>query len=139
MNHRNTNKWMTVLDSDHPFPFRNTEDVEFIDTNSNDVGEGLHSLHKYEKINLKTFDYTEHNEIENGIDPENHFYNINNDCECYTEDKFNYNMKLEGVLSLIHFNSRSLYTNLVKIKDYLRQFVKRFNVIAISETWLCDD
>lgn len=42
---------------------------------------------KYETLNFKTFDYTEHKlyEIEKDIDPENHFYNnINNSCEYYT-------------------------------------------------------
>lgn len=42
---------------------------------------------------------------------------------------------MEGALSIIHFNSRSLYRNFSKIKDYLSNF-DRFNVIAVSETWL---
>lgn len=40
---------------------------------------------------------------------------------------------------MIHFNSRSLYSNFSKIKDYLQQFQQRFSVIAISETWLSDN
>ncbi len=76
-------------------------------------------------------------EIENDIDPDNHLFNdVNtNCCEYYTEDKFNRNVIMEGALSIIHLNSRSLYKNVIHIKDYLCQFNK-FNVIAVSETWL---
>ncbi len=42
---------------------------------------------------------------------------------------------MEEALSIIHLNSRSLNNNVIHIKDYLRQFNK-FNVIAVSETWL---
>ncbi len=41
---------------------------------------------------------------------------------------------MEGALSIIDLNSRSLYKNVIHIKDYLRQFNK-LNVIAVSETW----
>ncbi len=47
-------------------------------------------------------------------------------------------MKCEG-FSVVHFNSRSLYTNLSKIKEYLQQLQHSFSVIAISESWLRDD
>jgi len=40
---------------------------------------------------------------------------------------------------LIHFNSRSLQSNFEAIQDYLNQFKSKFNIIAISETWLKDD
>ncbi len=73
--------------------------------------------------------------IENYIDPENHFFNdVNNCCAYYTEDKFNRNVNMEGALSIIHLNSRSLNKNVIHIKDYLHQF-NTFNVIAVSETW----
>ena len=45
------------------------------------------------------------------------------------------NVNLEG-LSIIHFNSRSLYANFAEIKDYLESFTYKFQVIAISETWI---
>ena len=71
------------------------------------------------------------------IDPESNFFmNVNNNCCYYTEDQFKNNIKLDHCISIIHFNSRSLYANLTLIKDYLRQFTIPFNVIAISETWL---
>ena len=42
---------------------------------------------------------------------------------------------MDGTLSIIHINSRSLYINFFKIKDYMKQF-SMFCVIAASETWL---
>lgn len=44
----------------------------------------------------------------------------------------------DEALSIIHFNSRSLKGNLVKIKELLRQLDKNFKVIAITESWLKD-
>ncbi len=45
------------------------------------------------------------------------------------------NIKMENALSMIHFNSRSLYKNFSKIEEYLGKLYK-FNIIAISEMWL---
>lgn len=76
-------------------------------------------------------------ELEQDIDPElNLFDNIDIDCCYYTEQQFNMNIKYEYGISIIHFNSRSLYANFQSIKEYLRQFKKPFNIIAVSETWL---
>ena len=74
--------------------------------------------------------------IDQDADPDNHFYNnISNNCEYYTDEQFISNVTMEGALSLVHFNSRSLYSNFSNIKTYLSKF-KKFNIIAISETWL---
>ena len=40
-----------------------------------------------------------------------------------------------NILSVIHFNARSLKTNLDKIKDTVRDLEYKFHVIAISESW----
>lgn len=93
-----------------------------------------------EYTDFKPFDFQDHKHyvLENDSDPEIHFYqNINMDCEYYSEDKFNANVKMEG-FSVVHFNSRSLYSNFSKINDYLQQFQQKFSAIAISETWLRD-
>jgi hypothetical protein len=128
---------MTDSVDDYLYPFRNIDDVEFLDDDN--VGEvceyNLYS--KYEHLNFANFDHTEHKmyEVCNEIDPENHFYNnINNNCEYYSDEQFK-SVRRGTTFSIIHFNSRSLYKNFTKIKDYLCQFNK-FNVIAVSETWL---
>jgi len=92
-----------------------------------------------DKLELRTFQYTNHSllDLENDIDPENNFLsNINNDCCYYTEEQFNQSIKMDSKMSLIHFNSRSLYANFNNIKEYLKQFIKPFTIIAISETWI---
>ncbi|KAL7374674.1 hypothetical protein ABVT39_005135 [Epinephelus coioides] len=87
-------------------------------------------------MELKTFQYTDHNTLdtENDIDPDNNFFStINNNCY-YTDEQYNQTINTDNKLSIIHFNSRSMYANFSNIKDYLCQFIKPFNIIAISET-----
>lgn len=51
-------------------------------------------------------------DFDKNIDPENNFYdNLHNNCGYYTEQQFNNNIKHEHGISIIHFNSRSLYSN----------------------------
>lgn len=78
------------------------------------------------------------------IDPESNFYNrptsCTDNCGYFTDQQFNdFDFDGDGVLSIIHFNSRSLNRNFPRIVDYLNQFKRKFNVIAVSETWLHDD
>lgn len=66
---------------------------------------------------LDTFAYTGYKmqDIENKIDPENNLLiNINNSCSYYTEEQCNITFQLEHNISIIHFNSRSLYANFYK-------------------------
>lgn len=88
-------------------------------------------------MNVKCFEFTDHKnyDMENEIDPENHFYTNNCHCEYYTNDQFKSSVRMNNALTILHFNSRSLYTNFEEIKDYLRQF-QNFHIIALSETWL---
>lgn len=39
-------------------------------------------------------------------------------------------------ISIIHFNSRSLYANFENIKYFLSQFTQPLSIIAVSETWI---
>ena len=48
------------------------------------------------KLELNTFQYTDHNllDIENDIDPDNNFFsNINDNCCYYTDEQYNQNIK----------------------------------------------
>ncbi len=130
---------MMDIDKEFLFPFRDVDDGELVNIQMDCVSDHLQSHCKYNNLNFKSFNHVDYKmyEIENDIDPDNHFFNdaINNCCEYYTEDKFKRNVNMEGALTIIHLNSRSLYKNFIHIKDYLRQFNK-FNVIAVSETWL---
>ena len=39
-------------------------------------------------------------------------------------------------MSFTHFNARSLKTNFHKIKDYILELNVKFDIIAITETWI---
>ena len=90
-----------------------------------------------EYTDFKFFDIEDHKlyELESDTDPDIYFYQ---NCEYYSEDEFNSSMKMEG-FSVIHFNSRSLYSNFPKNKDYLQQLQQKFNVTAISDTRLSNE
>lgn len=97
---------------------------------------------KYEKLDLKCFEYTDFKskDIENEIDPENNFYkDMQSQCEYYTEEQYRRNVIMDGLISIIHFNSRSLNSNLAEIKHCLKELERKFTVIAISETWLDEE
>lgn len=77
-------------------------------------------------------------DFDNEIDPDMHYYsNLDINCNYYTEQEFNKSVKMYGALSIIHFNSRSLCKNYSAIKEFLKS-LKKFTIIAISETWLDD-
>ena len=86
---------------------------------------------------LSTFEIKDHkdHDPENDIDPDNTFYsNMNINCKYYSDDEYN-SMNTENSLSIIHFNSRSMYKNVDSIKEYLQKFKSPFSIITISETW----
>ena len=90
-------------------------------------------------LELQSLEYTDHNsyDMENDLDPDNNFFaTINDNCRYYTDEQYNQIIKTDGNISIIHFNSRSLYANFNSIKDYLSQFSHPFDIIAISETWI---
>lgn len=102
------------------------------------MNKGEHLENKIENFYLKNFFHEEHKPYDTGndTDVENDFCcNTQPDCEYYTEEDFKVGMR---GFSLIHFNSRSLYSNFSKIKDYLYTFEEKFSVIAFSETWISE-
>lgn len=71
------------------------------------------------------------------IDPEGNFYkDSNRNCNYDSKDQFKDDVRLNKRISVIHFNSSSLYAIYQNIKEYLSQFTIPFSVVAISETWL---
>ncbi len=94
---------MTDLMEDYLFLWSDTDEEESVSAGSDCVGPdvGLHELHyKYEHMNLRTYDHTEHKtyEIENDIDP-NYYNNINCNCEYYTDEQFKINVTMDGSVS----------------------------------------
>ena len=74
------------------------------------------------------------------IDPDNNFLSsIINNCNYFTQEQYENSIKSVGKLSIIHFNSRSMYRNFNSIKEYLQQFTQPFSITAITETWFYID
>lgn len=74
-------------------------------------------------------------DMEQNIDPDKNFLcNIISNGQYYSEEQFNRSFETKDTLSIIYFNSRSLYKNFDNIKEYLQSFSQPFSVIAVSET-----
>ena len=73
------------------------------------------------------------------LDPDRQFYkHLDISCDYFTEDCFKNAVVMEGYLSIIHLNIRSMWKNINKLKDFLQAYPK-FSIIAVSETWLDSD
>ena len=95
-------------------------------------------------LNYEPFKYIENNNdfICDGIDTNSNIHNkICVDSLYYTESEFKEHFKCKqkasSNFSLVHFNYRSMTSNLKdKLKDSVIGLDFKFDVIAISETWL---
>ena len=71
------------------------------------------------------------------MNPDCNFYNnINSKCNYYTEQQFDANVNDVHGLSIINFNVRGLNANFLKIVDYLDELAFKFDIVAITETWI---
>lgn len=116
----------------------NTPNTQTTSRNKDDMDMLQRTLHQ-KQMELATFEYNEHNttDLNTDIDPDNNFLApIMNDCNYFTHEQYVNSVNPVGKLSIIHFNSRSMYKNFNSIKQYLQQFTHPFSIIAITETWL---
>lgn len=93
----------------------------------------------YDQLDLRSYQCADHNtqDLEKDIDPDKNFLcNIMDNCQYYNQEQYNQTFATRETLSIIHFNSRSLYANFNNIKEYLQAFSQPFSVIAVSETWI---
>lgn len=96
----------------------------------------------HDQNELIPYEYTEHSiyDVNNEVDPDNNFLVARkNDCAYYSTDEFNCKFNLNGLFSLIHFNSRSLYAHFDEIKEHLTQLKQPFDIIAVTETWINEE
>ena len=122
------------------FPFQTLNDDDFFNETIECLGsENVNILqnrcYQFQDI------YTEYNycDFENQVDPDNNFFNdINNVCKYYTDDQFNENVNTSGSFNVIHLNARSIKANFENVKTFLDVLNCKFDVIAVSETWLCE-
>ena len=123
------------------FPFSNVDDEElqWVLTKL-DINEDIfYYYNKCNDINLNCLSYSEDRKCnwEEDKDPDMNFYNdVNLNCKYFTEDQFNVEFKTVNNLSIIHFNARSLKANFNLIRSYINTLNVRFDVIAISESWI---
>ncbi|KAL7396416.1 hypothetical protein ABVT39_005480, partial [Epinephelus coioides] len=114
-------------------------DDQDVTTGRNDMTTFLNS---YLDFNYETFEYSgkRTHDMDCDFDPETHFFHtMQNECRYYTEQQFNVNVKMIGVLSILHINSRSLIKNFSKVYDFLGMLKTKFSAVAVSETWLSDE
>ena len=92
--------------------------------------------------------YTENNNyfMCDGIDPDSNINNnicvdsmYNRPTESTFKEHFKFKQKGHSNFSLVHFNCRSMASNLDKLKDSVQGLDFHFDVIAVSETWLKDN
>lgn len=100
----------------------------------------------FDSLQTTTHTDAEHRimEYESNIEPDKNFFkNLTNDCPYYIDDQFNRKIKVENNITVVHYNSISLYETLLNIKEHLIQFKTPFSVIAVLETWItpekCED
>ena len=66
----------------------------------------------------------------NSIDPDNNFfYNVSMECDYYTENQFLQAFNIYRGLSIVHFNRRSLFSNLEETRAYLSELRFVFGVM----------
>ena len=92
-------------------------------------------------LNYQPYKYTDYNECHSAHDSDmhNHFTNIFPDSKYYSGNVFSTSSKpLTPGIYFIHLNARSLNSNLREIDDYLSSLNYKFDIIAISETWVSE-
>ena len=125
------------------FPFIIVDDDEFayLHTDIKCSEDYFNLYNNCKSIDFKDNLHSEYNvgDFEEDIDPNNNvFADIEKVCSYYTATEFNNKVKSSHNLSIIHFNCRSIKANFENMKRYLHALNVRFDVIAISETWLSD-
>lgn len=100
------------------------------------------NIMEHNHLKLETFEYTDHNsqDLEHEIDPDNNFFSsIMNYYNYFTTEQFNRSISMDRKLTIIHFNSRSLYANFSHIKSYLQLFSTTFSCNRNFWNWFNTD
>ena len=123
------------------FPFSEIDDDDFFVIN-NSIEIKLNLANVYREcldLSFKPFNISEYSnsDFQRELDPENNFFNsINIDCKYYMDTELSHQIKHQNGFSIIHFNCRSMNANFSKLENCLHSIGHKFDVIAISETWL---
>ena len=136
----NNNDWYCANCKDI-FPFHNINNIDFRFTNTNqNLDEKLLKIYeKCTKLNFEPFNISNYNycDFENEIDPNNNFYkNVSRNCKYLMVNECNCGQTINKQISFIHFNARNIKVNFDKIENLINDINIKFDIIAISETWL---
>ena len=126
------------------FPFSSLSDLELLDLHSTDIPHSFNEdlLRQCNDFRFHTFQHTDYNtfEPEQDTDADNNFFHgFQVNCNYYTDAQFLDRFKTSNGFSIVHFNCRSLHANFLALQDYLNGLEYKFDVIAVSETWLTDN
>ena len=92
-------------------------------------------------LNYQPYKYSDYNDCNSAHDSDknNLFTNIFPDSKYYSGNVFSTSSKsLAPGISFIHLNARSLNSNFKEIDHYLSSLNYKFDIIAISETWVSE-
>ena len=122
--------------------FSGVDDAEFVTVNTvHSLHPSLSHFHFGTCLHYQPYRYADCAvcDVMQYVDPVNNHYNyIFPNCKYYSNHDFTTSVRnhTRAGLSLIHFNARSLSSNFKLIADYLTGLRYKFDIIAISKTWL---
>ena len=91
------------------------------------------------RLHIKSNEDSSLNDITENLDPDENFLSFDKSNKYWLPNEFNQNINLDkDALSLLHFNSRSLFKNYNAIHDFIGQLDGSFSVYGFSETWIHD-
>lgn len=124
--------------SDSLFPFSDVSNSEFgrLFVNTRNVID-CDIICNDKKLNDNEDDTMFESDFIENIDPDTNFLAFDNSNKYWLPEEFNSKNNVHNdSLSLLHFNSRSLYRNFDDINEFISQLDKKFSVYGFSETWI---
>ena len=143
------NSWYCFKCLSESLPFIHITDTdEFHEIISDLYDKRMNVLHLNDTI-FDPFDFNDDNldSAYNEFDPDLNFFNDINiaslSCDYFREDSFvdrcNQLPITKDTFSIIHSNIRSAKKNIDNFDNYISNLKCSFSIIALTETWLCDD
>ena len=125
------------------FPYHSILDDEFtfLHTDIGNTQEHYELLNKCKDLKLTYDSYFDYNvgDMNAEVDPDSNFLaEIDKSCDYYTNAEFNTKIKCSDKFSLIHLNCRSIKANFKDMQTFIDTLQIKFDIIAVSETWLSD-
>ncbi len=138
--------WFCPICIQQNLPFSNTDDEDLEILFSGLTEESFRIYKTCKRMNFETITKLNSNKFnfDKDINPDSNFYdcNIDTTCKYYSDEELNITLKDSSAkygFSIIHFNCRSLVAHFTDIQNFLKNIIVKFDVIALSETWIIPD